>query len=171
MIFNDIRKFFKYNKLNSIFTTKNFMQKSSKKGFTLLEILLVVAAIAILAGIVILAINPSKQLGDTRNAQRRADVNTILNAVYQYTIDNNGTLPSTITTTSTEVCATGAASCTGLIDLAVLTASEKYLTSIPLEPQKVTATGVGYMIKKSANGRITVDAQYEEQGAVITVTR
>lgn len=141
-----------------------------KKGFTLIEILLVVAAIAILAGIVILAINPNKQLGDTRNGQRRADVNTILNAVYQYTIDNNGTLPASITTTSTEIC-NNSGSCTGLIDLAVITASEKYLVSIPLEPQKTNALGAGYMIKKSANGRITVDAQFEEQSATISVTR
>lgn len=84
-----------------------------QKGFTLLEILLVVAAIGILAGIVILALNPSKQLGDTRNAQRRSDVNTILNAVYQYTIDNNGTLPATIdaVTGSAQVLGTAASGC------------------------------------------------------------
>src|SRR3989344_9462704 len=102
---------------------KRFLLK--QKGFTLLEILLVVALIAILAGIVILAINPGKQLGDTRNAQRRVDINTILNGVYQYTIDNNGRLPSTITTTSTEICLTGtgtaSATCGALIDLQHLT--------------------------------------------------
>lgn len=145
-------------------------KRAQRAGFTLLEILLVVAAIAILAGIVILAINPAKQLGDTRNAQRKADVNTILNAVYQYTIDNSGTIPASITTTSTEVCITGG-TCTGLIDLSVLTTNEKYLTTIPLEPQKTNANGAGYMIKKTANGRITVDAQFEEQAATITVTR
>ena len=103
-----------------------------------------------MAGIVIIAINPTKQLGDTRNAQRRVDVNTILNAVYQYSIDNNGTLPSTITTTATAVCQ--AAPCTSLIDLSVLTASEKYLTAIPRDPLITAITGTaGYTIFKSAN--------------------
>lgn len=141
-----------------------------KRGFTLLEILLVVAAIAILAGIVILAINPNKQLGDTRNAQRRVDVNTILNATYQYSIDNSGNLPGTITTTATAVCQ--AAPCTSLIDLSVLTASEKYLTAIPRDPLISATTGTsGYTIIKSANGRVTVAAPSAEQSAVITVTR
>jgi type IV pilus assembly protein PilA len=93
--------------------------KQQQKGFTLLEVLLVVAIIAILAGIVIIAINPGKNLGDTRNSQRSADVSTILNGTYQYSLDNSGTLPSGITTTATEICATGAASCTGLVDLQI----------------------------------------------------
>ncbi len=148
------------------------MRKSSraKRGFTLLEILLVVAGIAILAGIVIFAVNPSKQLGDTRNSQRRTDVNTILNATYQYAVDNNGTLPATITTTSTEVCKTGG-TCTGLIDLAVLTTNQKYVVSIPTDPTGASTNGSGYFISKSANGRVTVNAPSAEQGATITVTR
>lgn len=144
---------------------------TNKKGFTLLEILLVVAAIAILAGIVIVAINPGKQLGDTRNAQRQSNVNTILNAVYQYAVDNNGSLPTGITTTQTEICKTGG-TCAGLVDLGVLTADEKYLTAMPNDPNGVcNANGVCYEIKKSANGRITVVAPDAEQGVTISVTR
>jgi len=139
-------------------------------GFTLLEILLVVAAIGILAGIVIVAINPGKQLGDTRNSQRRVDVNTILNAVYQYSLDNNGSLPAGITITQTEVCKTGG-TCTGLIDLGVLTASEKYLTAIPTDPTGSSTDGAGYEILKTANNRVTVAAPDAEQGATISVTR
>ncbi|HSX07134.1 MAG TPA: type II secretion system protein [Candidatus Saccharimonadia bacterium] len=148
--------------------------KNNQKGFTLLEVLLVVAIIAILAGIVIIAINPGKNLGDTRNSQRSADVNTILNATYQYSLDNNGTLPSGITTTATEVCATGAASCTGLVDLSALTTNGKYVVSIPKDPQcsTVCATnGVGYKIAKDANGRLIVSAPSAEQGKTISVTK
>ena len=147
---------------------KNILNK--RKGFTMLEILLVVAAIAILAGIVIVAINPGKQLGTTKNADRQASVNTILNAVYQYSIDNGGSLPASITTTQTEICKVGA-TCTGLIDLSVLTDNAVYIVDLPADPTGASTNGIGYEILKTANGRVTVVAPDAEQGATISVTR
>ncbi len=145
-------------------------QAAAKGGFTLLEILLVVAGIAILAGIVIVALNPGKQLGEIKNAQRKSDVNTILNAVYQYSIDNVGTVPASITTTPTAICTTGG-TCTGIIDLSVLTTNGKYLVAMPKDPTTATANSTGYNISKDANGRVTVSAPGAEQGATITATR
>lgn len=154
----------------------NLNKKQS--GFTLIEILLVVAALAILAGIVVLAINPNKQLGDTRNSERSTSVSTILNAVYQYALDNNGSLPPSVAAltadTPTEICATGAAVCTSLVDLGVLTASEKYLVTIPSDPQCPTAcatNGAGFQISRTANNRVKVIAPDAEQGVTIEVTR
>lgn len=158
------------------------IKKQTEAGFTLLEVLLVVAIIAILAGIVIIAINPGKNLGDTRNSQRSADVNTIMNGTYQYILDNNGNLPAVgaragavaISTTATEICTTTAVSCTGLVDLAVLTTSGKYLVAIPADPQCPTgcnANGTGYKIAKDANGRLIVNAPNAEQGKTISVTK
>ena len=141
-----------------------------RQGFTLIELLLVIGIIAILAAIVIVAINPTKQLGDARNAQRRSDVNTILNAVYQYSIDNSGNLPTTISTTSKKICKSGVnidCDADG-ISLNMLTGS--YLVGLPFDPQSATATGMNYYIIKSGN-RVTVSAPGAEQSASITVTR
>jgi len=155
----------------------------SSRGFTLLEILLVVGAIAILAGIVILAINPGKQLADTRNAQRRVDVNTILNAIYQQAIDSNGgingairsdTVANCLTVATNQICNASAgvpATCTGFTDLTSLTLAEKYLTAIPKDPTGATANSSDYSVVKSANGRITVCAPAAEQNAIISITR
>jgi type IV pilus assembly protein PilA len=144
-------------------------------GFTLLEILLGVALLSVLAGIVVIAINPAKQLAEARNVQRRTDVGTILNAVYQNAIDNNGLVAAAIPTSATcaspstnEICTTGG-TCTGRVDLSTLTNSQKYIPSMPLDPTGSTANGTGYFIAKNANGRVTVCAPSAEQGATISV--
>lgn len=163
------------------------LKTNAQKGFTLLEVLLVVAIIAILAGIVIIAINPGKNLGDTRNSQRSADVNTIINGAYQYILDNNGNLPPVgsrtgavaISTTPTEICNQTTTTCTGLVDLAVLTTSGRYVVAIPKDPScaagqvatppQCTVNGSGYNIAKDANNRLIVSAISPEQTKATTV--
>lgn len=154
----------------------------NQKGFTLLEILLVVAAIAILAGIVIVAINPNKQLGDTRNAERRSDVNTILNAIHQYSIDNNGSFPSGIDSTTGSAQVLGTAS-TGLDTTCTATTTvaagvdlssdlvPTYIVDISADPSTGSAANTDYYVNKDANGRISVGACDPEQSATISVTR
>ncbi len=152
------------------------MKKSSRPGFTLLEMLLVVAAIAILASIVIIAINPVKQLGDTRNAKRRSDINAILNATYQYIIDNEE-IPSTIVQGSdcpglstSQICRSGNYNCDNLTDLTIMD-DGTYIVEFPIDPQATVTNGTGYNIFTTTDGRITVCAPLAERGETIEITR
>jgi len=139
------------------------LKKNSVTGFTLIEVLLVIAILAILAAVVIVAINPAKQFGEAQNAQRRSDVRTILDAVHQYSIDNYGSLPSEEIPVGTSCVDEGAEicieniSCTG-VSLDELVNSEVYLTSIPTDPSAATDQGTGYYIFENGNGRIGVCA-------------
>ncbi len=54
------------------------------RGFTLIEILLVIAIIGILTVIIVVAINPAKRLAQARDAKRISDVNQIANALQAY---------------------------------------------------------------------------------------
>ena len=110
----------------------------------------------------------SPDLPTVRDAQRRADVNTILNAVYQYYYDHNGNFPAGITTTKMEICGTVSQSCTGFVNLNILAGS--YVVQIPSDPL-ATGNGTQYFIEKDARERITVSTSLSENASIIEVTR
>jgi len=160
---------------------------SHKKGFTLLEILLVVGIISILAGIVIIAINPGRQLATVRNTERKSDLKQIYNASMQYYIDNEE-YPATIPTSLTEICDTGtlvgpqsSITCGALIDLSLLVPD--YMTAIPVAPSGASSTltlitpvyaadgGTGYKmgLSSSTNGKLIATAPLAELGTIIVV--
>ena len=144
------------------------MQK--QKGFTLIELLVVIVIIAILAAIVIIAINPARQFALARNAQRWSNVNTILNGVWQYSVENQGNLPASITDTATEICQTDATDCSGLVDLSMLSDDGTYVVKIPVDPKSTSSNGTGYLIQR-VNSRILVTAPNAELGESIEAQR
>ena len=139
------------------------------KGFTLLEILLVIAAIGILAAIVLIAINPNRQLAQARNAIRQTDINTIQKAIDQQALDNTpgGVYLSAITnlTTPTEICGPAGGCGGGYIDLSSLVPN--YIAVIPRDPQAISP-GSGYKVRVNpANNKISVIAGLAENNKVI----
>lgn len=151
---------------------------SAKGGFTLIEILIVIGIIAILAAIVLVAINPARQFKQANNTQRSSNVNAILSAIGQYTVDNKGSLPSGVGTTKVEV---SEALCDDLVP--------KYIPAIPSDPKAVgagasfatcsdvDADDIGYEVQSDSDGRVTVsapdteDLSASETVADIAVTR
>jgi len=152
------------------------VKKSLIKGFTLIEVLLVIAILAILAAVVIIALNPAKQLAEAQNAQRRSDVRAILDAVHQYAVDNYGSLPAEIASGNTciddgvPICVAGQ-SCDGGVSLDSIIEEEKYLINIPSDPTAATDVDTGYKIFTTANGRVGVCAPSAYGDTAISITQ
>lgn len=167
------------------------MNKMQKKGFTLVELIIVVAIIALLAAATFVAINPAKRIGEANDAQRWSDITAIADAWATYVAENNGTVPTTsaaclggggnancmISTyngaTSTGNADSACASTTvGTIWLDPLV-DGGYIGTIPFDPGSSGGTGTttGYYFHKDANGAIFVGSCDKYQSAAIQVVR
>ena len=167
----------------------------SKKGFTLIELLIVIAIIAILAGVVFVSLDPLSRFRDARDAARYTDVTAILSAIKVDQVDNKGSYAyglrffnspaeavvaddvyqiSNATTTTgcnTNCSIVGAADeCVNLQSLV----TEGYLGKMPVNPNGTgnwTETRTGYYVSVNTNGSATIGSCDAESASTIEVTR
>jgi prepilin-type N-terminal cleavage/methylation domain-containing protein len=74
-----------------------------KKGFTLIELLIVIAIIGVLAGAVLLALNPAARIKSANDATVKSNISAIQNAVTLYLSDNRSFPPDQAHLTTAQV--------------------------------------------------------------------
>lgn len=126
-----------------------------KKGFTLIELVIVIGILAILATVVVLVLNPAQLLAQARDSQRMSDLGSIKSAIALYLATATSTTitagpRSTVNTTCWFTVCTGSAVCTVFatttvdgngwvaVDLRGTTGGSP-LSALPLDPSQ-TAT-------------------------------
>jgi len=170
--------------IQSLFNSSGFIKRipslANSTGFTLIELLVVIGIIAILAAVVIVAVNPAHQFALARDTQRSANVAAILDAVDENMAEHkgiltcNGTASNLGTNPNFSPISSGDTNGGDLGSCLV----PNYLSSMPYDPSTGSYTdttnySTGYSIQKNASGHITVFARSEllPDNGVISVTR
>ena len=137
----------------------------NQKGFTLVELMIVLAILALLAAIIIFALNPAQLFARARDSQRFADLRALTSAINYYLVitstpvldgsagtlcvggSGNDTLWATYAGTITAPFVTWTASTargmdgTGWIKIAFSLTGETPLGSLPIDPKNAGAAG------------------------------
>jgi type II secretory pathway pseudopilin PulG len=155
-------------------------------GFTLVELLIIIGIISILFAVTLIAVDPARRFSESRDAVRRQDVRSLLEAIVTYITDNGGNYPANLDTVAASIQVLGtngsgcnATTCAGY-PVANMTAScsnlsgslvETYLAAIPTDPLNGTAGNTRYYVNRTAGNRIEVGSCDPERVTSIAVKR
>ncbi len=116
--------------------TKNYY--ASNKGFTLIELMIVIAVVSILSGLLLTVLKPGELLAKGRDARRTEDLSTLMKAVLLAQADGQLTLTST---TGCSTCTSGngttAIDGTGFVKFTIpsgKTGLANFIQVLPLDP-------------------------------------
>ncbi len=141
--------------------------KNKEQGFTVIELIVVMGLIAILAAVVLVALNPARHFAQARNTQRTSNVAAILDAISQNMADNKGvfTCATSLPASATDIKNSGG------VNLAACLVPN-YISALPVDPSasgahfaSATDYDTGYSVMQDATtNRITVSAPATELG-------
>lgn len=157
---------------------------SKRRGFTLIELIIVIAIIAIIVAAVFVAIDPAKRLNTSRNSRRNQDATALASGLQLWRTDiiTAGNTPAAVSdgnattwqqigtaTTGCNIACNGstndttAGSCMNLTGLTGLV--PQYIKAIPQDPRGGNAAGTRYAINEQGGAIIIRACNAEGEGA------
>lgn len=156
---------------------KNLHKKEA--GFTLIELILVVAILAIILVAIVLILDPSRRVSEARNTERQSDLRNIGEAIKTFQVDNEGPLPTGIDNTL-RVLGTNGAGCDQTCGGEATAASclnisgdiaGSYIASIPTDPLSGSVGETDYAIRRYGTTGVILRACSAELGETIEYIR
>ncbi len=144
--------------------------EQSQKGFTLLEVLIVIGIVAILASVALVAINPSRQFKLARDSERLSNIHAIVDAIGQNMSEHKGVFVCNGVVKEFQAIRNRISS--GLFDIYPCIVPD-YLSVLPIDPNHpdshyndASDYDTGYDIALDENNRIAVYASGEMQNEI-----
>jgi prepilin-type N-terminal cleavage/methylation domain-containing protein len=152
------------------------MKIKNKRGYSLIELIVVIGILAITGAGLVVLVNPFGQLANSRNDERRAHIELVLDAIGRNMLDNNGVfvcqtgdIPTSSTKMATDEESFDIAPCvypdyTSRVPYDSMASGAHYTTIADYD------TGY-FVVRHATSGRITISAPSSELGEIIFVTR